>query len=84
MKDEEKASVLGGADEILVIKAGVPKRLEISLLPHFGLSGDCWVLFLKGGIVLVERCHYPRFVLVGRVGEYKAGKFAGFRTGEAD
>ena len=84
MKDEETASVLGGADAVLVIEEGVPKRLELLLLTCFGLYGDIWVVFVKGGIFLIERCRYPRLVLVGRVGEYKAGEFSGFRTFKAD
>ena len=55
MDDEETAYVLGGAYAVLVIEAGVPKRLDLSLLPCFGLSSDCWVGFFEGGIVLVEQ-----------------------------
>ena len=40
VKDEETASVICGADAVLVVKAGVPKRLELLLLPCFGVSRD--------------------------------------------
>ena len=30
VEDEDPASILGGADVVLVINAGVPKRLEVS------------------------------------------------------
>ena len=84
MKDEETPFVLGGVDEVLVVEAGVPKRLELPLFPRFGISGDRWVVFVEGGIVLVERSCYSWLVLVGRVGEYEAGEFSSFRSGEAD
>ena len=84
MDDEETASVLGGAYAVLVIEAGVPKCPEVSLFPCFGLSSDHWVVFVKGGIVLVKQCRYLRFILVGRGGEYKTVEFDGFRVGEVD
>ena len=84
VEDEETASVLGGVYTVLVIKVGVPKRLEFALFPHFGLSGDRWVICFEGGIVLVERSHYPQLIIVGRVMEYDTSDFDGFRTGEAD
>ena len=84
MKDEDTASVLGGADAVLVIEVGVPKHLELLLLTCFGLYGDSWAVFVKGGIFLIKRCRFPRLVLVGSVGEYKAGDFSGFRTFKAD
>ena len=84
VKDKDTASVLGGADTVLVIKAGVPKNLELPLFPHLSLSGDRWVVFVEGDIVLVKQCHHSWLVLVGRIGEYEAGEFAGFRTGKAD
>ena len=78
VKDEETATVLGGADAVLVVKAGFPKRLELLLLPRLSLSGDQWVVFFKRGIVLVERSYYPWLVLVGCFGEYEAGDFSSF------
>ena len=62
VKDEETASVLGGADAVLVVKAGVPKRLELPLLPRFGLYGDQWVVFVKGGY---PPCRSRSLTLVG-------------------
>ena len=76
--------MLRGADTVLVVKVGVPNRLEILLLPHFGLSRDRWVVFVEGGAVLVERGHYPWLVLVGCVGKYEASDFSSFRAGEAN
>ena len=32
--------MLYGADVVLIVKAGVPKRLELLLLPYFGVSRD--------------------------------------------
>ena len=84
VKDEETASMLGGADVYLVVKVSVPKRLEFPLFPCFSLFGDRWVVFVEGGIVVVKQSRYPRFVLVGRVGEYKAGDFYSCRSGKAD
>ena len=55
VEDEETASVLGGADTVLVVVAGIPKRLELPLIPRFCLSDDRWVVFVKGGIVLAEQ-----------------------------
>ena len=78
VKDEETESVLGGADAVLFVKAGVPKLLELPLFPKFGLSGDGWVVFVEEGSILVKRSCYPRLILVGRVGEKKAGDFSGF------
>ena len=69
-KDEEMSSVIGGTDAVLVVKGGVPKRLELSLFQCFGLSGDQRVIFVKGGIILVGGSRYPRLVLVGRVRNY--------------
>ena len=40
VKGEDTESVLGGVDAVLVVKEGVPKRLDIPLIPRFGLSGD--------------------------------------------
>ena len=40
VEDEETASVLGGADAVLVLEAGVPKLLDILLISHFGIFGD--------------------------------------------
>ena len=54
VKDEETAYILGGADAVFVVEVSVPKRLELPLLPRFGLSGDHLVVFVEGGIVLVE------------------------------
>ena len=82
MEDEDTESMLVGVYAVLVIEAGVTKRLDLSLFPQFGLSGDLWVTFVDGGIVLVERCRYPQLILVGHVWEYKDGDFDGFRTGE--
>ena len=55
MEDEESASVLGDADAVFVFEAGVPKRLYFSLFPCFSIFGDFWIIFFKGGIVLVKR-----------------------------
>ena len=46
--------MLCGADAVLIVEADVPKRLELSLLPRFGLSCDQWVVFVEGGVVLVK------------------------------
>ena len=54
VEHEEPASMLGGADEVLVIKAGVPKRLEFSLLSRFGIFGCLRTVLVEGGIFLVE------------------------------
>ena len=53
VQDENKASVLCGLDAVLVVKVSVPKRLEILLLPRFGLSRDRWVVLIVGDVVLV-------------------------------
>ena len=37
---EETASVLCGSDAVFIVEAGVSKRLELLLLPHFGLSSN--------------------------------------------
>ena len=84
VENEEPTSVLCGADAVLVIEADVPERLEFLLFPRFGISGDRWIVFVEGCIVLVERCRYPRLILVGRIREDDSGDFSGFRTGEAD
>ena len=76
--------VLGGADKLLVVKSGVPKQLGLMLLPRFRLSGDQWVVFFEGGIVLVKRSRYPWLVFVDHIGEYKAGYFAIFQYSRAD
>ena len=39
-EDEETTSVLSGVDAVLIVEAGVPQRLELSLLPRFGVSCD--------------------------------------------
>ena len=78
VKDEETASVLCGADGVLVVEACVPKRLDILLLPRFDISREKWVVFVKGVIILVERGRYPWLVLVCRVRKYKAGDFYSF------
>ena len=54
VQDEDMASVLCGADFVLIIEEGVPKRLDLSLLSRFSLSSDQWVVFIEGGIALVE------------------------------
>ena len=82
VQDEETASVLCGADTVLIVEAGVPKLLEISLLPRFGLSNDRWVVFVEGGVVLVKQDRHPEMVLVSRVGKERAGEFSSFRAGE--
>ena len=82
--NEEPASVLGGMDAVLVVKAGVPERLDFSLFPRFGVSDDQWIVFVEGIIVLVEQCRYPRLILVDHIRENKTGDFYGFRTGKAD
>ena len=84
MQDEKTASVLRGTDAVLIIEAGVPNRLELSLIPSFGLSCDQGVVFVEGGVVLVEQDRYPGLVLVGRVSKYKASDFFSFRASEAN
>ena len=59
VEDEETASVIGGADVVLVFEAGATKRLDFLLLPHFGIFGDRWIIFVEGRIVLVELFRYP-------------------------
>ena len=83
-EDGDPKSVLGDADTVLIIEGGVKERLDFSLLPRFGISGDIWIIFIEGGIVLIEQCRYPRSILVGRIGEDEAGKFPGFQTGKED
>ena len=78
MKNEETAYVIRGADAVLVVEAGVPKRLKLLLLQRFGRFCDRWVVFVKGGIVLIKRGHLPWLVLVSRVGKYEAGDFSIF------
>ena len=70
--------MLRGADAGLIVKADVPKSLEISLPPRFVLSCDRWVVFVEGGVVLVERGCYHMLVLVGRVRKYEVGEFSSF------
>ena len=84
VQDEETVYMLGGADAVLMIKKGVPKRREFLLLPRFGLSHDQGVVFVEGGVVLVEQYRYPRLVLLGRVRKYEAGDFSRFQDGEAN
>ena len=84
VQDEETASVLCGSDAVFIVEAGVPKRLELLLLPRFGLSCDRWVVFFEGGVVLVGRDLHPGLVLVSRVGKYEAGDFSRFRAGKAN
>ena len=84
VEDEETASVLSGADAVLVFEAGVSKRLDFSFLTHFGIFGDRWILFVKGGIVLFERCRYPKLIFEGRIREKEAGDFACFRASKTD
>ena len=76
--------MLRGADAVLIVEAGVPKRLELSFLPQFGLSLDRWVVFVEGGLFLVEQGHYPGLVLVGCVRKYEASEFSSFQAGEAN
>ena len=78
VEDGKTASVLGGADKVLVFKAGVSKCLEFSLLPRFGIFGDHWIVSVKGSIVLIEQCHYPWSIFVGRIGEDETDDFACF------
>ena len=84
VEDEKKASVLRGSDAVLVFEASVPKRLELWLIPHFGISRDRWVLLVKGGVVLVERDRHPGLILVGCVRKDEAGDFYSFQAGEAN
>ena len=76
--------MLCGADAVLIIKADVPKRLELLLLPRFGISCYRGVVFGEGGVVLVKRDCYPGLGLVRRVRKYEAGDFSIFRAGEAN
>ena len=84
VQDEEKASVLHGADAVLIIEAVVPKSLELLLLPRFDLSRDRGFVFAEGGVVPVERDRYSRLVLVCRVRKYKAGDFSSFIAGKTN
>ena len=84
VQDEETASVICVADTVLIIKAGVPKSLELSLLPRFGLSCYRGVVFVEGGTVLVKRDCYPRLVFVSRIRKYEASEFSSFQAGEAN
>ena len=84
VEDKEMLSVIGGVDAVLVVEAGFPKCLEFLLLPHFGIFGDRWIVFVEGGLVLVERLRCPWLMFVGCIGEDKACDFACFRTGEAN
>ena len=78
VQDEETESLLPGADAVLIIEADVPKCLELLFLPRFGLSPDRGVVFVEGGVVLVEQDRYPGLVLVSRVRKYEAGEFSSF------
>ena len=40
VEDENTEFVLRGLDVVLVLEASVPKRLELLLLPHFGILCD--------------------------------------------
>ena len=84
VQDEETASVLRGSDAVLIVEAGVPKRLDLSLLPRSGLSRDRWFVFIEGGFVLVERDRHPGLVLVSRFGKDEASDFSSFRAVEAN
>ena len=84
VEDEETASVLGGADTVLVVETDFPKRLEFLLIPRFGIFGDLWIIFIEGGVVLVEKLRHPWLIFLGCIGEDKASGFTCFRTGEAD
>ena len=83
VQDEETSSVLRGADAVLVVESCVPKRPKLLLISRFGLSCDQWVVFVKGGIVLVKRGCYSWLVLVGRVRKYEVGDFSRVRAGKA-
>ena len=78
MQDEKTESVLCGLDAVLVVEASVPKRLDLLLLPRFGLSHDRWVVLVEGGVILVKRDCHPGLILVGRVGKDEAGDFSVF------
>ena len=54
MRDEEAASVLCGLDTVLIFKAGVPKYLEILLLPWFGLSREQCIIFVEGTVTFIK------------------------------
>ena len=84
VQDEKTASVLRGLNAVLIVKAGVPKRLELLLLPRFGLSRYRWVVFVEGGVILVEQDRHPGLILVGHVGKDKAGNFSRFRAGKTN
>ena len=68
----------------MIVEVGVPKRLEIVLLPRFGLSCERWVVFVEGCVFLVKQGCYPRLVLVGRFRKYEANDFYRFRDGKAN
>ena len=84
VEDENTAFLLRFLDAVLVFEASVPKRLELLLLPLFGISRDWWVIIVEGGVVLVEQDFHPGLILVGCIGKDKAGDFSIFRAGEAN
>ena len=84
VQDEEASSVLCGSDPVLIVEAGVPKRLELLLLPHFGLSRDQWVVFVEGGVVLVKLYCHPGLVLISRAGKDESCDFSIFQAGKAN
>ena len=84
VQDEKTASVFHGSDAVLVVEASVPKRLELSLLPRFGLSRDQWVVLVEGGVVLGKRDRHAGLILVGNVGKDEVDDFSSFRAGEAN
>ena len=84
LQDKDTASVLRGSYAVLIVEGVVPKRLELSLLPRFGLSRDRWVIFVEGGVVLVKRDRHPGLVLVSRVRKEEDDEFSSFRAGEAN
>ena len=84
MEDELTASMIGGADAILVAEAVGPQGLIFVLLPHVGFRIDRLVLFVEGVFVIVERLVYPQLSEVDVVDKDEAGDFSWFLTGEAD
>ena len=82
VQDEKTASMLCGSDAVLVFEASVTKRLELSLLPRFGILHDRWVVLVKGDVVLVKQDRHPGLILVCSVRKDKAGDFSRFRASE--
>ena len=84
VEGELMASVLGGADAVLVAEAGGPQGLLLLLLPRVVFRVNGRVVFVEGGFIHFEQIGYLWLSEVDVVGEDEAGDFAWFRTGKAD